>query len=126
MLGVSSHRPSCVVLIVVVFWLIDWILFLMARLDPVLLTAPFMFLTLLLLSILMRKAKQTDKRPQPLFQKPTAIMLCLLVVLVFIAGLYYSVVWQLFWNVNALLTLVLAYFVTMKNAGFPQEGGEYW
>ena len=79
------------------------------------LAAPFMFLTLLLLCVMRRGIKQTGKQPRSLISGLAAILLCLLLVLVFVVGLYYPIVIQLFWNVNALATVVLAHFVTMRS-----------
>ena len=110
-----SVRVIWLVLLTVAIWLLDWILFLTTAVNPVFLAAPFMFLTLLLASMMIRRVKRTGKQPQPPITRVTAFVLILLIVFVFIAGLYYSAVLQLFWNINAFLTVIFAYFVTMRS-----------
>lgn len=110
-----SIRVTWLVLLTVPIWLLDWILFLTTAVDPVFVTAAFMFLTLLLASMMIRRVKQTGKQPLSPITRVTAFVPILLIVFVFVAGQYYSAESQLFWNINVFLTGILAHFVAMRN-----------
>lgn len=82
------------------------------------LVAPYSFLNLPLMIALYRKEKQMGDHYRPVGSKAAGLALCILLVLGTIAGVYYygyAIVNLVLWNIIALSSVVLAYFVTMRN-----------
>jgi len=108
------------------FWLLEWIVFVLTLLNGISvdtlflveLTAPYAFLNLALMIALYRKEKQMGDHYRPLGSKVAGLVLCVLLVLGTITGVYYygyAIVDLVLWNIIALSSVVLVYFVTMRN-----------
>ena len=102
-------------MVCIIIWLFDWLLFFVVTSDNLTLATPFVILTAVLVTVQVWKRKEMELAPA-LVSKPTGIVLCFVVVLVFLVGWSYPFMSWLMWNTNALATTVLAYHTAVNYA----------
>ena len=108
-------RTWWIVVVCIIVWLFDWLLFFVVTSDNLTLATPFVILTAVLVTVQVWKRKEMELAPA-LVSKPTGIVLCFVVVLVFLVGWSYPFMSWLMWNMNALTTTVLAYYIAVNYA----------
>lgn len=108
-------RTWWIVVVCIIVWLFDWLLFFVVTSDNLTLATPFVILTAVLVTVQVWKRKEMELVPA-LVSKPTGIVLCFVVVLVFLVGWSDPFMSWLMWNMNALTTTVLAYYIAVNYA----------
>lgn len=108
-------RTWWIIVVCIIVWLFDWLLFFTVTSDNLTLATPFVILTAVLVTVQVWKRKEMELAPA-LVSKPTGIVLCFLVVLAFLVGRSYPFMSWLMWNINALTTTFLAYHIAVNDA----------
>jgi len=107
-------RTLWIIVVCIIIWLFDWLLFFVVTSDYLTLAAPFVILTAVLTAVQAWNGKEMGQPAPAMISKSTAIVLCFVIVLVFLVGLSYPSMSWLMWNINALTTTVLAYHIAMN------------
>jgi len=108
-------RTWWIIVVCIIVWLFDWLLFFTVTSDNLTLATPFVILTAVLVTVQVWKRKEMELAPA-LVSKPTGIVFCFLVVLTFLVGRSYPFMSWLMWNINALTTTFLAYHIAVNYA----------
>jgi amino acid transporter len=111
-------RVSYSILATIGVWIVGWFYFIMFGFDILFHFGPFVLLLLALLFVRDRKTKQTGFRQTPLISPLTAVLLSIGSILIFVMSMYYPSMMLLMWNVQAILTVVLAYHISTSDLSF--------
>ena len=108
----GKMKGKYIIPLIVSLWIIQWTYYLLVGFDPLIHLAPYALLILALIGILRKEEKHSELKRAPLVSPLITLVLCFGVVFIYIISFSYPSMLWLAWNSNAIITIILAFYVS--------------
>ena len=108
----SKMEGKYAIPLIVSLWIIQWTYYLLVGFDLLIHLAPYALVILTLIGILRKEEKQSKLKRAPMVSPLITLVLCFGVVFIYIISFSYPSMLWLAWNSNAIITIILAFYVS--------------